>query len=458
MTAINAATIDHDAVLARYGAEVPRYTSYPTAPHFAADSAGSLAAELQGGLDPQMPASVYLHIPFCDRLCWFCGCHTKQTRRYDPVAAYVGSLVLEIAAFRRSLGFAPRLGALHLGGGSPSFLTGEDLARISEALHEAFDFVSGAEISVEIDPSDVTAETLAGLRQLEMTRASIGVQDFDPAVQAAINRPQSFEQTRDVIAELRSSGLVSVNVDVLYGLPLQTPERLDATVDQVIALQPERVALFGYAHVPHARKHQTMIREEDLPCRKARLADAERASSSFRLAGYEAIGIDHFARHGDPLAKAARSGGLHRNFQGYTADPHETLIGFGASAISSFPGGYIQNTVPTGLYRDQVDRGEVPAARGYRLTLDDRIRGAMIERLMCDFAIGFDDLTARFGLAAAPYVRDAQRLAASDTHGMTRISGRRFVIKPEARSLTRVVASWFDAHLFSAEARYSKAV
>ena len=453
-----AAAIDHRAVLARHGAEVPRYTSYPTAPHFAADAGPALWAELCAGLDPQTPVSVYLHIPFCDRLCWFCGCHTKQTRRYDPVEAYVGSLVEEIAAFRARLGFSPRLGALHLGGGSPSFLAAGDMARLSEALHGAFRFTPDAEISVEIDPSDVTPQALAGLRALELTRASIGVQDFSPEVQAAINRPQSFEETRDVIDELRASGCVTINVDVLYGLPLQTPERLDATVEKVIDLQPERIALFGYAHVPHVKKHQTMIRDEDLPGRAARLADASRAARTLTGAGFETVGIDHFARHGDRLAKAARAGTLRRNFQGYTADPHETLIGFGASAISRFFGGHIQNIVPTGLYREAIAAGRPAAGRGYRLTRDDEIRGYMIERLMCDFAIDLDALLDRFGLAAEPHVRQALRLAATDADGLARVSGRRFFIPPEARPLTRIVASWFDAHLQGGSARYSNAV
>ncbi len=453
-----AAAIDHRAVLARYGAEVPRYTSYPTAPHFSQGAGPALWAELCRGLDPAVPVSVYLHIPFCDRLCWFCGCHTKQTRRYDPVEAYVGTLVAEIAAFRECLDFSPRLGALHLGGGSPSFLQPDDLKRLSEALHAAFDFAPDAEISVEIDPSHVTDETLSGLRALDVTRISIGVQDFDPVVQAAINRPQSFEQTRDVIAKLRASGLVSINIDVLYGLPLQTPERLDATVEKVVALEPERIALFGYAHVPHVKKHQTMIREEDLPGPQARLADAARAASSLRKAGYEAVGIDHFARHGDPLAKAARRGRLRRNFQGYTADPCDTLIGFGASAISRFAGGYVQNAVPTGLYQSRVAAGEPVAERGYRLTPDDVVRAYMIERRMCDFALELDALVARFGPAAEPYVREALRLAAGDPDGLVKVDGRRFVIRPGARSLTRTVASWFDAHLQSGRARYSKAV
>ncbi|WAP67179.1 oxygen-independent coproporphyrinogen III oxidase [Jiella pelagia] len=457
MTAL-ATAIDHRAVLARYGAEVPRYTSYPTAPHFSQGAGPHLWGELCGGLDHAEPVSVYLHIPFCDRLCWFCGCHTKQTRRYDPVEAYVGSLIAEIAAFRRRLGFSPRLGALHLGGGSPSFVRADDVKRLSEALHAAFDFAADAEISVEIDPSDVTDETLSGLRALEVTRASIGVQDFDPAVQAAINRPQSFERTREVITQLRASGLVSINLDILYGLPLQTPERLDATVEKVITLEPERVALFGYAHVPHVKKHQTMIRQEDLPGPEARLADAARASHALQSGGFEPIGIDHFARHGDPLAKAARGGTLRRNFQGYTADPCDTLIGFGASAISRFTGGYVQNTVPTGLYQGRIAAGEPAAERGYRMSQDDVIRAHIIERLMCDFALDLDDLKRCFGAPADPYVREALRLAASDPDGLVKVEDRRFVIRPEARSLARTVASWFDAHLQSGEARYSKAV
>ncbi|MCQ0988548.1 oxygen-independent coproporphyrinogen III oxidase [Jiella marina] len=451
-------TIDYRAVLNRYGAQIPRYTSYPPAPHFSADAGPALKQALFDGLVPHDPVSVYLHIPYCDKLCWFCGCHTKQTRRYEPVATYVDTLIAEIAATRSEIGFSPLLGALHLGGGSPSLLRKEDLFRLNEALRAAFDFAADAEISVEIDPSDVTADTLTGLRALEMNRASIGVQDFDPAVQAAINRPQTFEQTRDVVEELRSSGLCSINIDVLYGLPLQTPERLDRTVDKVISMAPDRVALFGYAHVPWAKKHQTMIREEDLPDSKARLADAARAAEAFQRAGYEPIGIDHFARHGDRLAKSARCGQLARNFQGYTTDRCSALIGFGASAISQFPGGFVQNIVPTANYREAVKAGLTTGDRGYALTPDDRIRGHIIARLMCDFALDFAELKRQFGADATSYIREARRHAATDSLGLVAIENDRFVIRPEAKPYTRVVASWFDAHLAAKAARYSKAV
>ncbi|MCB8838581.1 oxygen-independent coproporphyrinogen III oxidase [Aurantimonas sp. VKM B-3413] len=451
--------LDAAAILNRHGAQVPRYTSYPAAPHFGAETGRALLPAMIDCIDPEKPVSVYLHIPFCDRLCWFCGCHTKQTRRYQPVVDYVDSLLAEIATMRARIGFAPKVAALHLGGGSPSLLQSAEFARIGEALRKAFVFPADAEISVEIDPSDVSADTLEGLALLGMTRASIGVQDFDPAVQAAINRPQTFEATRDVIAALRAAGQCSINIDALYGLPLQTPERLERTIDQVISLDPERVALFGYAHVPWAKKHQTMIREEDLPGREQRLGDAARASAKLTGAGYAAIGIDHFARPGDPLAEAARTGRLHRNFQGYTTDACETLIGFGASAISRFRGGYVQNIVPTATYRQAVDSGALAAQRGYRLTRDDVIRGYMIERLMCDFRIDFAALAHGFGeVAGAPYVRECLRLAAGDRDGLVVSDEQSFAIRPEAKPFARVVASWFDAHLDGGEGRYSKAV
>ncbi|MEX6505089.1 oxygen-independent coproporphyrinogen III oxidase [Jiella sp. M17.18] len=450
---------DASAVLARYGAEVPRYTSYPTSPHFSAEDGRQLMPELIAGLQPGELVSVYIHIPFCDRLCWFCGCHTKQTQRYEPVEAYVGSLVAEIAAFRERAGFSPTLAALHLGGGSPSLLRSAEFVRLAKALRGAFEFAWDAEVSVEIDPSDVTADTLEGLKAIGLTRASIGVQDFDPAVQTAINRPQSFELTRSVIADLREKTGCRINIDALYGLPLQTSERLEATIAKVISLRPDRVALFGYAHVPWMKKHQRLICEADLPGRSARLVDAAYAAEMLVEHGYERIGIDHFARPGDALAQAARSGRLHRNFQGYTTDTCETLIGFGASAISRFHGGYIQNVVATQSYQDMVGRGELPAMRGYRLSRDDVIRGWIIERLMCDFRIGFDELTQRFGAAAAaPYVREALRIVSDDRDRLVRAEEHAFVIRPQARAFARIVASWFDAYRDSGAARYSNAV
>ncbi|WP_421858554.1 oxygen-independent coproporphyrinogen III oxidase [Oricola sp.] len=447
-----------EEIFASYRGAVPRYTSYPTAPHFADLNGAGIEKQALLDIETGEPVSLYVHVPFCDRLCWFCGCHTKHTLKYAPVAAYIGSLITEMQTVAKTAGRKLPLAHLHFGGGSPSMLCEEDFHRLSEALRENFDISDQTEISVEFDPSDVTEATLRGAAVLGVTRASVGVQDFDSAVQKAINRPQTFEQTRDVIAALRGAGVGSVNIDALYGLPLQTRDRLEATIDQVLTLRPDRIALFGYAHVPWVKKHQTMIREADLPGTLDRFHHAAYAADMIANRGYDRIGIDHFALPDDDLAVAAHSGRLYRNFQGYTTDACRTLIGLGASAISFFGTSYVQNIVATKQYENAVQSGNLAGMRGVRLNMDDRVRAHIIERLMCDFALSFADLEDKFGYLARPYEAEARALAAADPHKLVETNEIGITIKPEARAFTRIVASWFDAYLDTGEVRYSKAV
>jgi oxygen-independent coproporphyrinogen-3 oxidase len=284
------------------------------------------------------------------------------------------------------------------------------------------------------------------------------VQDFDPAVQAAINRPQSFEDTRSVVEQLRATGIHSLNIDALYGLPLQTRETIARTIAEVISLEPDRVALFGYAHVPWMKKHQQLIREADLPDTMERFHQAQIAEDALLEAGYRKIGFDHFAKPGDSMAIADMKGDLHRNFQGYTTDDCQTMLGLGASSIGRYRGGYIQNIVATGQYKAAVERGELPAAKGFRLNRDDEIRGYMIERLMCDFRIDGKDLQARFGDEAEGYVDELTYLANSETDGLCEMRDGVFTIPVDARNFVRIVASRLDAYLPGSQFRYSKAV
>lgn len=452
--------IDPHCILAAHPAPVPRYTSYPTAPHFAAGSAITAERTMLEALDADEPVSLYLHVPFCDRLCWFCGCHTKQTRQYAPVAAYVGVLVEEMALIAEAAGFRIPVRHVHFGGGSPSMLQADDFARLATALADNFDLLEETEISVEIDPGDLGSQLLDGLGVLGVTRASIGVQDFDEDVQTAINRPQSFELTRETVASLRRLGIRSLNIDAVYGLPRQSMERLQRTIEQVMSLEPDRVALFGYAHVPWLKKHQQMIDEAELPDSLERFEQAEAAARLLTGAGFEKIGIDHFARPDDPLAIAARRGVLRRNFQGYTTDDCQTLIGLGASAISRFADGYVQNIVATGQYCAAVGNGCLAGHKSYVFTEDDRIRAHMIERLLCDFAIDLDRLEARFPDRAARYLRELADVADAESEGLCAMDkkARRFFIPPEARAFARIVAARFDAHLRETSFRYSKAV
>lgn len=442
----------------KYAKPVPRYTSYPTAPHFHAGVGNGLYAQWLGALRPNAKLSLYIHIPYCDRLCWFCGCHTKQVLRYEPVAKYLVTLRAEIAAVAARLGGKGVVTALHFGGGSPTMVSGEDMAALGALLRESFTFSPDAEISVEIDPNDMGPDKYEGLAAIGMTRASLGVQDFDLKVQQTINRLQSFEQTRDVVEGVRAHGARSVNLDVLYGLPHQTIETVTRTVDQVLSLRPDRIALFGYAHVPWMKKHQTMIDEAALPGAQSRFEQARAAAEQIVAAGYEAIGIDHFALPGDSLARAHRDGTLNRNFQGYTVDENDALIGFGASAIGRLPQGYVQNIVATDEYKRSVAQNGTAIGRGVAFTAEDELRGYVIEKLMCDFAFSRRKLREKFGAAAEAVLSEAALMLAADADGLIGSDGDRFFVTERGRPFVRLVAAGFDAYLLADGARYSMAV
>lgn len=443
---------------ARLGENVPRYTSYPTAPHF---HTGVDAVVYRGwleALDGGDEISLYVHIPYCDRLCWFCACHTKQKRHYEPVAAYLRSLYAEIATVGGLVSGKGRVRAVHLGGGSPTMLKPEDMMTLGTVLRDNFDFFGGAKISVEIDPNNTDEARLDALAEIGMTRASLGVQDFDPKVQKAINREQSFLQTKAVVDGVRTRGVDSVNLDLLYGLPHQTRESLCSTVAQALTLEPDRMALFGYAHVPWFKKHQTMIDEAWLPGPTERFAQSRLAARAIVDKGYEPIGLDHFAKPGDSLAVAARAGALHRNFQGYTEDRCETLIGLGPSSIGHFRQGYVQNMPWTGEYGRTVADGRLAAVRGIVLSDDDRARGWIIERLMCDFAFSAIDLVECFGQAAQKLLLQASSIALKHPAQLLELQGDSFVVPAANRPFVRSIAVKFDKYFESGKARHSAAV
>ena len=436
----------------------PRYTSYPTAPHF---HPGIDAAAVEGWISAvprDERVSLYIHVPFCDRLCWFCACHTKQTRHYKPVATFLEALHHEIRTVAEKLGDRGAIAALHFGGGSPTLVAPDDMRALMAALREKFTFLPDAAISVEIDPNDMDEDRLDALADIGMTRASLGIQDFEEKVQKAINRDQSFEDTKAVIDGLRARGVGSVNLDILYGLPHQTSDSVVATVEKVLSLRPERIALFGYAHVPWFKKHQTMIDEAALPGPEERLAQSLAAAEIIVEAGYDAIGLDHFALPGDSLARAAACGDLKRNFQGYTDDGCETLIGLGPSSVSRYRQGYAQNVTATGEYERRVKEGRLATARGIALSDDDRLRAWVIERLMCDFAFSATEASARFGQAATPVLAEAALIAEEKPEAALVRQGDLFVV-PEARKpLVRLVAARFDGYLAKGTARHSAAV
>lgn len=447
--------IDRLRALGLFDARVPRYTSYPTAPVFSRDIGAAFQEDALRALPSTEPVSVYLHVPFCERLCWFCACQTQGTRTLSPVESYVETLEAELALIADLLPEGVRMGHLHWGGGTPTILPAHLIRRVEGAIAAVFPPADGHEFSVETDPTMIDAEKVAALRDAGMSRASIGIQDFAPEVQEAIGRIQSFDVTRDCVAMLRGAGITSLNADLVYGLPHQSPERLARTVEQVLALSPDRVALFGYAYVPHMSKRQRLIDETALPGDEDRYRLAAMAQEMFTAAGYARIGIDHFARPGDSMAEAASAGRLRRNFQGYTADACSTLIGLGASSISRFPAGYAQNATATGAYAQRISAGRLAGARGHVFTADDHLRGRAIEQLMCEFRIDQAELEARFG-SGARVLRTVHAEVTAAFGDMVETSAEGLSVRPEGHPLVRMIAARYDAHP-NAGARYSKA-
>lgn len=446
-----------EELAAKLSQPVPRYTSYPTAPHFHAGVDQRQYEEWLQALPAGSRISLYLHLPFCDRLCWFCGCHTKQTNRYAPITAYLEALAAEARRIGALVG-GRQVTAVHWGGGSPSLLEPDDIAATSSMLREAFAFADEVEFSVELDPNDMAEEKYGAWAAAGLTRASIGVQDFNPQVQAAINRIQTYEQTRHVVESVRAVGVRSLNIDMLYGLPHQTVAGAADTARQVASLRPERVALFGYAHVPWMKKHQGMIDEKTLPDATQRYLQSQAATAELLASGYERVGFDHFALPHDRLAIARRTGKLRRNFQGYTADQHDALIGLGASAIGRLPQGYVQNVVSTHEYQRRALAGAGVIDRGVALTRDDHVRAHAIERLLCDFVLDFAALRSSFGADANPVVEDAVAIALNDENGLVRLLPGRLEVTDIGRPFVRTVAAGLDAYLQVGSARYSKAV
>lgn len=434
---------------------VPRYTSYPTAPQFTADIGPAQYAAWLGMLPGHATLSLYLHVPYCAQMCLYCGCHTKLARRREPVEAYADRLVEEIRLVGRATQ-ARRVVHLHWGGGTPSMLGEERITAVMAALGESFDLSSLQEHAFELDPRHVTRPLARALATAGVDRASLGVQEFSPDVQQAIGRPQPFDQVAAAVDCLRAAGVERINFDLMYGLPRQSVADCARSAERAATLRPQRIALFGYAHVPWLKKHQRLIDETTLPDAAARLAQSEAARQVLIGAGYVPIGLDHFALPGDSLVEAALAGRLRRNFQGYTADAAGALIGFGASAIGRLPDGFVQNAVDIAGYARAVAGGSLATARGVAFSADDRLRARIIERLMCDLAVDLeavanDDRVPRFDSELA----DLRTYAAE---GLIELRDRHVVVTEAGRPFVRLVAAAFDAYLARANARHSAAV
>ena len=445
-------------LLAKYDRPVPRYTSYPTAPHFHGGIGPAEYRAWLGALPPEMRLSLYLHVPFCQSLCWYCGCHTTVARRYDSIAGYLDVLLREIELVAEALGAAHPVSHVHLGGGTPTMLAPHDLERLGRTLRAYFALLEEAEVAVEIDPRALTLAVVDALAGLGVNRVSLGVQDVNPKVQRAVNRRQPTEVVERTVMWLRRAGIRRLNVDLMYGLPHQTEALIVRSAEAVLALAPDRIALFGYAHVPWMKRHQRLIDQTALPGPAARAAQFRAAAARLLEAGYVATGIDHFARREDGLARALRHGCLRRNFQGYTTDDAAALLGFGASAIGSLPQGYVQNVVHLASYRQAIGAGDLAVARGIALGAEDQVRRAIIERLMCDYAVDLDVVCARFDWPVHLLQPEFAALASFAADGLIEITDRAIAVTSRGRPFVRVICAAFDQYLDEGAGRHSAAV
>ncbi|MGZ9099372.1 MAG: oxygen-independent coproporphyrinogen III oxidase [Brevundimonas sp.] len=437
---------------------LPRYTSYPTAVAFETAVGESEARRWLAATRAEDAISAYVHVPFCKRMCWYCGCHTSVFHEYDRVRAFYQTLRLEVDLWADAMG--PHAGAahLHFGGGSPNALSPEDFLGLVRHMADRFRLRPGAEVAAELDPGMLSDAFIDAAGEAGVTRASLGVQTFDPGVQARVNRIQPFEMVAAANDRLRRAGVGAINFDLMYGLPGQTPDNVAASTAAAVTLRPDRVAVFGYAHVPWMKKHQVMIKEADLADVAGRWEQAEAADEALVAAGYVRIGLDHYALPGDPLSIAAARGALRRNFQGYTDDPAPVLVPIGPSSIGRFAEGFLQNAITTDVWGRDVEAGRLPIARRLAVTVEDGLRADVIERLMCDLAVDVDALCRDHGFDPSTLDGPVRAAAALQADGLCEVEGRRIRIPTNAARVMRVVAACFDARLPTSAARHARAV
>ena len=446
-----------DDIIARYGnARLPRYTSYPTAPKFST-GIGSID---YGNWIKQIglgTTSLYLHIPFCRSMCWYCGCHTTITEKDSPILDYLVVMRSEIKMVASRSEHLLDVREIHFGGGTPTIIQPDEFLGLMALVRKHYAVHPKSNISVEIDPRTLTTEMAVALGEAGVTRASLGVQSFDPVVQKAINRIQSEETTARSVEVLRMNGISGINFDLIYGLPHQTVSSCQETVSAAVAMRPDRFAVFGYAHIPTFKKHQRLIDVKALPVAQARHEQAEAIAENLVAAGYRRIGLDHFALPEDELSIATDHGLLRRNFQGYTTDNCDALIGFGASAIGRLANGYVQNEVPPGLYARKIAAGELPIAKGYDLSAEDRLRAHVIERLMCDFCVDLPSISSQHGFPADFLTATNTALQQMATDGLISLENGKVRLDGVYRFLVRTVAATFDSYLAESQRTFSKA-
>jgi oxygen-independent coproporphyrinogen III oxidase len=443
--------------LRKFDTPGPRYTSYPTADRFhegfgPVDALRVLAERHDSGTDA--PLSLYVHIPFCEQLCYYCGCNKIITKHHDRAAPYLDALEAELALVVQALGRGRRVSQLHFGGGSPTFLDDAELTRLMGTIGAAFRLTPDSEVSIEVDPRTVTPQRLAHFRTLGFNRLSFGVQDFDPDVQKAVHREQSFEMVQGLMRCARELGYVSINADLIYGLPKQTPQSLARTIEQIGALRPDRIALYSYAHLPERFKPQRRINADELPPPSHRIQMLGDAINGFLARGYTYIGMDHFALPGDSLAIAKREDRLHRNFQGYSTQPDCDLVALGVSSIGQVGSAFYQNAKTLPEYYEAVQAGRLPVIRGYALDKDDELRRDVIMGIMCQGVLDFAAIEAAHGVSVPAYFeRELGALQGLAEAGLLKMDAQAVRVTTAGWFLVRAIAMVFDRHLQAAQDR-----
>ena len=455
-----------DDLLRQYDVPGPRYTSYPTADRFVeafvgADYAQALTQRRSGVAALALPLSLYVHIPFCESLCYYCACNKIITKHHEKAEEYLRYLGREVELHTALMGTAQSVSQLHLGGGSPTFLSDEELRSLMAMLKRNFSFVPGGEYSIEIDPRTIDERRLDTLAELGFNRLSFGVQDFDLAVQKAVHRVQPAEQVFSLVAAARSRGFESINVDLIYGLPKQSPESFDRTLAQVVELKPDRIALYAYAHLPDRFKPQRRIHTLDLPTGGSKISMLSRSLAALLGAGYVYVGMDHFALPDDALAVAKRQGRLHRNFQGYSTQPDCDLIALGVSSIGRIGATYSQNAKTLEEYYDALDHGNFPVVRGLALTRDDLVRRAVIMALMCQGNVQFESIELAYLIEFRSYfAKEMEALQGLSEQGLVSLDDTGIQVTDKVWFFVRAVAMVFDRYLQTdrTRARFSKII
>lgn len=443
-------------LILQYDSRVPRYTSYPTAPHFSQNINHKTYCGWLKNLS-SATLSLYFHIPFCVKMCWYCGCFTKVTKRYAPVEDYLRILLQEIDLIANHIEQKnPAVSHIHFGGGSPTILLAPDFELLMTKIRQRFAINKNAEIAIEIDPRNVDEEKILTYAKCGVNRASLGVQDFNPEVQKAVNREQSFDLVDDCIKNFRRNGIENLNLDLIYGLPKQTAEMIKNNIDCATSLKPDRIALFSYAHVPWMKKHMRLIRDEDLPNSEAKFAMFKTAASQLNEKGFAAIGLDHFAAKDDSMTQALSKKTLRRNFQGYTTDKASALIGFGMSAISFLPSGYVQNTSDFGEYQKRILNHEPPIVRGIEMTDDDKLRKKVIDEIMCYLEVDLDAVCDEFKKPKNYFSNELESLRKLESDGLIKIKNSALKINNDAPQIARVVCSFFDKFFKQSIKQHSK--